>query len=59
MARRHGTRRVPRLSPAEIAREVSERMVAELGISVSVGVSWTKIFAKFGSDYKKPDAVTV
>ena len=34
-------------------------MVAELGISVSVGVSWNKIFAKFGSDYKKPDAVTV
>ena len=53
-----GTRRCLGLSPAEIAREVSERMVAELGISVSVGVSWNKIFAKFGSDYKKPDAVT-
>ena len=54
-----GTRRCLGLSPAEIAREVSERMVAELGISVPVGVSWNKIFAKFGSDYKKPDAVTV
>ena len=54
-----GTRRCLGLSPAEIAREVSERMVADLGISVSVGVSWNKIFAKFGSDYKKPDAVTV
>lgn len=54
-----GTRRCLGLSPAEIAREVSERMVAELGINVSVGVSWNKIFAKFGSDYKKPDAVTV
>ena len=54
-----GTRRCLGLSPAEIAREVSERMVAELVISVSVGVSWNKIFAKFGSDYKKPDAVTV
>lgn len=54
-----GTRRCLGLSPAEIAREVSERMVAELGISVSVGVSWNKVFAKFGSDYKKPDAVTV
>ena len=54
-----GTRRCLGLSPAEIAREVSERMVAELGISVSVGVSWNKIFAKFGSDYKKPDATTV
>ena len=54
-----GTRRCLGLSPAEIAREVSERMVAELGISVSVGVSGNKIFAKFGSDYKNPDAVTV
>lgn len=54
-----GTHRCLGLSPAEIAREISERMVAELGISVSVGVSWNKIFAKFGSDYKKPDAVTV
>ena len=54
-----GTRRCLRLSPAEIAREASERMVAEIGISVSVGGPWNKIFAKFGSDYKKPDAVTV
>lgn len=53
-----GSYRCLGLSPAEIAREISERMVAELGISVSVGVSWNKIFAKFGSDYRKPDAVT-
>lgn len=53
-----GTHRCLGLSPVEIAREISERMVAELGISVSVGVSWNKILAKFGSDYKKPDAVT-
>lgn len=33
-------------------------MKDELGLTVSVGVSWNKIFAKFGSDYKKPDAVT-
>ncbi|NTU88687.1 MAG: DNA polymerase IV, partial [Actinobacteria bacterium] len=32
---------------------------AELGITVSIGLSWNKIFAKFGSDYKKPDAITV
>lgn len=38
-----------------IAREISERVKAELGISVSVGVSWNKIFAKFGSDHYKPD----
>ncbi|MCR5404091.1 MAG: DNA polymerase IV [Butyrivibrio sp.] len=41
-----------------IAREISGRINRELGITVSIGVSWNKIFAKFGSDYKKPDAIT-
>ena len=41
-----------------IAREISERVRSELGLSVSIGVSWNKIYAKFGSDYKKPDAIT-
>lgn len=41
------------------AQEIRRRMSAELGVTVSVGVSWNKVFAKFGSDYKKPDAVTV
>lgn len=45
--------------PLIIANEISERVKAELGITVSIGVSWNKIFAKFGSDYKKPDAITV
>lgn len=40
------------------ALEIKDRIKAELGITVSVGVSFNKIFAKFGSDYKKPDAVT-
>lgn len=48
-----------RKSAEEIAYEIKERVKFELGITVSVGVSWNKIFAKFGSDYKKPDAVTV
>lgn len=48
-----------RKNPVEIAYEIKERVRFELGITVSVGVSWNKIFAKFGSDYKKPDAVTV
>lgn len=41
-----------------IAKEISGRVKKELGITVSIGVSWNKIFAKLGSDYKKPDAIT-
>lgn len=44
--------------PLRVAREISERIKAELGITVSIGLSWNKIYAKFGSDYKKPDAIT-
>ncbi len=36
-----------------IAKEISNRVKYELGITVSIGVSWNKIFAKLGSDYKK------
>lgn len=42
----------------KIAHEISDRIKYELGITVSIGVSWNKIFAKLGSDYKKPDAIT-
>ncbi len=42
-----------------IAEDIRRRMKAEVGISVSVGVSFNKTFAKLGSDMKKPDAVTV
>ena len=42
----------------KIAAEISNRMKSELGITVSIGVSFNKIFAKLGSDYKKPDAIT-
>ena len=44
---------------AAIADEIRERVKFELGVTVSVGVSYNKIFAKLGSDLKKPDAVTV
>lgn len=41
------------------AEEIRLRVREELGITVSVGVSFNKVFAKLGSDYKKPDATTV
>lgn len=41
-----------------IAEEIRKKIRAELGVTVSVGVSFNKIFAKLGSDLKKPDAVT-
>ncbi len=45
-------------SGLSVAREISDRVKLELGITVSIGVSYNKIFAKLGSDYKKPDAIT-
>ena len=43
----------------QIADQIRERIKIELGITASVGVSFNKIFAKLGSDMKKPDATTV
>ncbi len=45
--------------PEKTAHEIRERVKRETGLTVSVGVSWNKVLAKLGSDYKKPDAVTV
>ena len=45
-------------SPYEIANEIRETVKNETGLTVSIGVSFNKIFAKLGSDMKKPDAVT-
>jgi len=42
-----------------IADTLRQRIKEELGITISVGVSFNKVFAKLGSDYKKPDATTV
>ena len=42
-----------------IADQLRDRLRQELGLTISVGVSFNKIFAKLGSDYKKPDATTV
>lgn len=45
-------------SPLAIAESIRETIKNELGLTVSIGVSFTKIFAKLGSDLKKPDAIT-
>ena len=42
-----------------LADALRERLKRELGLTLSVGVSFNKVFAKLGSDYKKPDATTV
>jgi len=46
-------------TPKELADEIRERVHREIGITISVGVSFCKVIAKLGSDYKKPDATTV
>ena len=46
-------------SGVEIAEKIRNQVKSELGLSVSVGVSFNKVFAKLASDLKKPDAVTV
>jgi len=42
-----------------IADEIRNRIKEEIGLTVSIGVSFNKVFAKLGSDLKKPDAVTL
>ena len=54
-----GTQKFRERGLESLENEIHERVKFELGITVSVGASWNKIFAKLGSDYKKPDAVTV
>ena len=46
-------------SGKDIADELRRRVREELGLTISVGVSFNKVFAKLGSDYRKPDATTV
>ena len=45
-------------SPKEIADKIRQRVKDEIGLTISVGVSFNKTFAKIGSDLKKPDATT-
>ena len=45
--------------PRALADRLREEMRRRFGLTISVGVSFNKVFAKLGSDYKKPDATTV
>ncbi len=47
------------LSGEEIAARIRQAAKEELGITTSVGVSYNKVFAKLGSEMRKPDATTV
>ena len=46
-------------SGEQLAEQIRKTVKEEIGITVSIGVSYNKIFAKLGSDMKKPDAITV
>lgn len=46
-------------SGSAVADSIRARVREELGLTLSVGVSFNKVFAKLGSDYRKPDATTV
>lgn len=46
-------------SASDLADEIRSRIREELGLTCSVGASFNKVFAKLGSDYKKPDATTL
>lgn len=46
-------------TPFEIAEKIRKEVREKTGLTISVGVSFTKTFAKLGSDMKKPDATTV
>jgi DNA polymerase-4 len=48
-----------RKSGEDTANEIRQRIKYEIGITASVGVSDNKIFAKLGSDMRKPDATTI
>ena len=54
-----GSLRYFQSEPMELADRIRKRVREEIGVTVSIGVSFNKVFAKLGSDMKKPDATTL
>ena len=54
-----GMRRVNRMNYRDMAHAIRQELNVELGITFSVGLSCTKVLAKIGSKWKKPDGFTV
>lgn len=44
--------------PFDLPKIIQERVLNEIGLTVSIGVSWNKVYAKLGSDFKKPYGLT-
>lgn len=45
-------------TPYDLAKRIQNEILQETGLTVSIGIGWNKIIAKFGSDYKKPYGIT-
>lgn len=45
--------------PMRLAQQIAADVYHEYGLTLSIGISFNKVFAKLGSDYKKPNAITL
>ena len=54
-----GNRETSHENAITVAREIGDAVTSELGLNISVGISWNKIFAKFASDLEKPRGVSL